>query len=267
VPADICIHPWKYFVEPFRIAGNLYYVGNRDVSSHLIDTGEGLILIDTAFPQTVYLLLESIRRLGFNPADLELILHCHAHYDHFGGTRALVELTGAKTALGKEDIAILTERPELSWAPEYGMEFHETFNVDMSLVDGQVIALGALAIECLHIPGHTPGSMSYFFEVKDGGRTFKVGIHGGPGLNTLSAEYLEKYGLPMSRREDYMNSLRRLKEREVDIFIGAHPGQNRTLEKRDLMGKGEQNPFVAPQDWHAFLDGLEENARNLFGIR
>jgi metallo-beta-lactamase class B len=99
MPADICMHPWDYAVEPFCIAGNLYYVGNRDVSSHLIDTGEGLILLDTAFPQTVYLLLESIRRLGYDPDDIHTIVHCHGHYDHFGGTRALVELTGARTAL------------------------------------------------------------------------------------------------------------------------------------------------------------------------
>ena len=111
MPADICTYPWKYHVKPFRIIGNLYYVGNGDVSSHLIDTDRGLILLDTAFPQTVYLLLESVRRLGFNPDDIRYILHCHGHYDHFGGTRALVELTGAKAALGADDIEILEARP------------------------------------------------------------------------------------------------------------------------------------------------------------
>ena len=92
--AYICCRPWEFRVEPFRIAGNVHYVGNSDVSSHLIDTGDGLILLDTAFPQTVYLLLESVRRLGFRPDDLRWIVHCHGHYDHFGGTRALGELTG-----------------------------------------------------------------------------------------------------------------------------------------------------------------------------
>jgi metallo-beta-lactamase class B len=98
---DICIHPWKYTIEPFRIVGPLYYVGNEKVSSHLVDTGSGLILLDTTFPQTTYLLLESIRQLGFDPADIRLILHSHGHYDHFGGTRAIVELTQAKTAMGE----------------------------------------------------------------------------------------------------------------------------------------------------------------------
>jgi metallo-beta-lactamase class B len=237
------MHPWDYAVEPFCIAGNLYYVGNRDVSSHLIDTGAGLILLDTAFPQTVYLLLESIRRLGYDPDDLHTILHCHGHYDHFGGTRALVELTGARTALGREDVAILTHRPELSWAPEYGVPFYETFDVDLPLADGDVVALGNTAVECIHIPGHTPGAMAYFFQIEEGGQRYTAGIHDGPGINTLTDEYLEAYGLPVSRREDYVASLRRLQARSVDVFIGAHPAQNDTLNKRTQMGGG-RNPFV-----------------------
>ena len=265
MPADICMHPWKYYVEPFRIAGNLYYVGNSNVSSHLIDTGQGLILLDTAYPQTVYLLLESIRRLGFNPDDIRYILHCHGHYDHFGGTRALVELTGAKTVLGKEDVEMLKERPELSWAPEYGVEFYETFEVDRPLVDGETIALGTTSVECFHIPGHTPGSISYFFELDDGGNTYTVGIHGGPGLNTLSKAYLKQYGLPMSRRTDYMRSLQRLKPREVDLFIGAHPSQNDTLAKRSLM-KERVNPFLDKTAWPMFLATLEKNVKAQFDL-
>lgn len=264
MPADICMHPWDYAVEPFCIAGNLYYVGNRDVSAHLIDTGQGLILLDTAFPQTVYLLLESIRRLGYDPQEIHTIVHCHGHYDHFGGTRAIVELTGARTALGERDIEILTDRPELSWAPEYGVPFYETFAVDLPLRDGDVISLGTTAIECVHIPGHTPGAMAYFFQVEEGGRAYTVGIHGGPGINTLSCEYLEEYGLPFSWRDDYFSSLERLKERSVDLFIGAHPGQNATLEKRARMGRGG-NPFVHPTAWPAFLAELERNARLAFG--
>jgi len=264
MPADICMHPWDYAVEPFRIAGNLYYVGNRDVSAHLIDTGQGLILLDTAFPQTVYLLLESIRRLGYDPQDIRAIVHCHGHYDHFGGTRAIVELTGAQTALGWQDVEILTHRPELSWAPEYGVAFYECFAVDRPLSDGDVIAQGNTSIECVHIPGHTPGAMAYFFQVEDEGQVYTAGIHGGPGINTLTREYLEGYGLPFSRRADYMSSLERLKERSVGIFIGAHPAQNATLDKRARMGKG-RNPFVDPAAWPAFLAELERNARLAFG--
>jgi len=255
--ARVCTHPWELRVEPFRIIGNLYYVGNLDSSSHLIDTGDGLILIDTAFPQTVYLLLESVRRLGFDPDDIKYVVHTHAHYDHFGGTKAIVELTGAKTFLGKEDIEILTDHPELSWTPEYGVEFYETFDVDTPLSDGDTISLGNTTIECVHIPGHTPGSISYFFEVTEEGKSYRAGIHGGPGLNTLSDEYLAQYGLSESRREDYRRSLQKLKKEKVDVFIGAHPDQSDTFEKL-AKRTDENNTFINTNDFRIFLEGIEE---------
>lgn len=256
---DACLHPWDYAVDPFRIAGRLYYVGNREVSSHLIDTGEGLILLDTGFPQTLYLLLESIRRLGFDPADLHTIVHSHGHYDHIGGTRAIVELTGAATAMGQEDAFILTERPELSWAPEYGVDFHETFTLDMPLRDGQTLTLGDTEIECAHTPGHTPGCMSYRFTVRDEGVDYVVGIHGGTGLNTLTDEYLAKYGLSHEYRRLYLASVQRLKAWTVDIHLGSHPSISDILAKRDRMDGGV-NPFVDATAWPDYLSGLEASA-------
>lgn len=260
---DMCVHPWAYYVEPFRIAGGLYYVGNRDVSSHLIDTGKGLILLDTTFPQTLYLLLESIRRLGFDPADLHTILHCHGHYDHLGGTRALVELTGARTAMGEDDAFILTDRPELSCAPEYGVEFHEPFALDLPLRDGRTIGLGDVEIECIHTPGHTPGCMSYRFAIHDGDVDHVVGIHGGTGLNTLTDEYLSGHGLSAVARQHYLASLAKLKTKTVDILLGSHPSENGTLAKGDGMSRLE-NPFIDRAAWPTYLAELEERAVRQF---
>lgn len=264
-PSRICTHPWEFACEPFRIAGDLYYVGNTNVSSHLIDTADGLVLIDTTYPQTVYLLLESIRKLGFDPKDLAAILHVHAHYDHLGGTRAVVELTGAETWLGEADVEIIETLREQTWAPEYGLGFHEYFKVDHPLKDDDVVRVGNAAFQCVAIPGHTPGSISYFFEVSEKGTTHRVGIHGGPGLNTLTDEYLRRNDLPFSRRDDYMNSIERMKREHVDIFIGAHPGQNDTLGKRERMTAGA-NPFIDPGEWGRFLQGLEAHAREAFGL-
>ena len=261
---DLLKRPWEAYGEPFRIAGNLYYVGTNDVSCHLIDTGDGLILMDTAYPQTVYLVLESIRRLGFDPHDIAWILHSHGHYDHFGGTRAIVELTGAKTFLGVGDLEILTERPELSWAPEYGVEFHETFTVDTALRGGEVLTLGDTSIECVHVPGHTPGSISYFFTVTEDGETCRSGGHGGPGRNTLTDEYLAQYGLPQSRRDDYLRSLERLKQEEVDIFIGIHPDQSDTLG-RQAARTDHHNPFIDKTAWPKYLEDLSTRFRECFG--
>jgi len=258
--ARICTHPWEFAVEPFRMVGNLYYVGNSDVSCHLVDTGDGLILIDTAFPQTVYLLLESIRRLGFDPRDIEYILHTHQHYDHSAGTPAMVGMTGAKTALGREDIPYVRERPEMTWAPEYGVEYYEEFDVDVPLDDGSVIELGNTRIECMASPGHTPGTMSYFFTVEEGGVQYVAGLFGGPGLNTLTDEYLAKTGRSASWRKTYMETLERLKMQHVDVRLGAHPNQNQTLEKHAARTP-DANPYTNPEEWAEFLTDLERNAR------
>jgi metallo-beta-lactamase class B len=260
---EICAHPWKYYTPPFRVIGNVYYVGNTDVSSYLLDTGDGLILHDTGFPQTVYLLLESIRKLGFDPADIRLVLHSHAHYDHMGGTCALTSLTGSQTALGRDDLSILAERPELSWAPEYGVELYEGFTPGRLIDDGEVIRMGSTEIHCLHVPGHTPGAVSYFFEVEENGRCYRAATHGGPGLNTLSTEYLQRYHLPESRRDIFFQSLQKLKKKNVDVFLGIHPAQCRLLEKAAAAEKmpAAPTPFAVEGEWEAFLSGIEEEFR------
>jgi len=220
-------------------------------------------LLDTAFPQTVYLLLESIRKLGFDPAEINCILHSHAHYDHLGGTRAIAELTGARTFLGADDIPFLTQRPELTWAPEYGAWFHEAFEVDRPLRDGDVVTLGGTSLRCAHIPGHTPGAMSWFLTAEEAGRRYRVGFHGGPGLNTLTDEYLARRRLPRGWRDAYMHSLQKMKREHVDVFLGIHPGQNDTLG-RQARRTPAANPFIDPEAWPMFLKGLADRAEQLF---
>ena len=95
--------PWKVAIEPFRVAPRVYYVGNVWVGSFLVDTEEGLAIIDTTVMEDLYLLLESIRKLGFDPMNIKKIFLTHAHMDHDGAARALKEMTGAELYLSKED--------------------------------------------------------------------------------------------------------------------------------------------------------------------
>jgi metallo-beta-lactamase class B len=264
MPAEICTNPWKFAAEPFRMVGDLYYVGTTDVSAHILRTRDGLVLFDTMYPQTVYLLLEGVRKLGFDTAEIRHIIHSHAHYDHLGGTRAIQELTGAKTYLGAADLFILSERPELTWAAECGFEFHETFEVDVPLQGDEKLEIGGVSIECVPTAGHTPGSISYFFEAVEEGQTLRVGMHGGPGLNTQSDEYLDEQGLPKSWRENYWTSLQELKKQRVDVFAGIHPDQSDTLGRHARRGEGG-NPFVDPGAWPVFLTGLEAKFTEQFG--
>ena len=247
--------PWTGRVEPFRIFGNLYFAGTIPASCHLIDTGDGLILIDTGYPQNFYLVIESIWELGFRPADVRYIVHSHGHYDHMGATRSLVELTGARNFIGAADRDFVTWDNPLNWANELGFEFTEAFEPDVLLNDGDVISLGNTSIRCVSTPGHTPGTTSFFFDVEENGCKLRAGMHGGVGMNSLSATYLKKANLPLTLQQDFLDGLERLRKEHVDIFIGNH------VKNNDTVGKGaalklsrENNPFIDEKAWPTFLD-------------
>ena len=255
--------PWNGYVKPFRIWGNLYFVGTEPASTHIIDTGDGLIMLDSGYQQSLYLVLHNMHLLGFNPLDLKYIVHTHGHIDHFGATRALVELTGAKTFLGAPDREYANGEFDLSYAKELSMEFTETFEPDVLIHDGDTIELGNTKITAVATPGHTPGAMSYFFDVTDGERTFRAGLHGGMGINTLSREFLDSYNLPYSLREEFKNSMLRLNEEKVDIFLGNHMQHNDTLGKAERLEKGEVDAFVDSDEWYKYNLWCIENLNNM----
>lgn len=106
--------PWKGAMEPFCILGNTWFVGSRPASTHIIDTGEGLIMLDSGYQESLYLVLDSMYRCKLDPSDLRYIIHSHGHIDHAAATRALVELTGAETFIGAGDVPMVNgTRPEL----------------------------------------------------------------------------------------------------------------------------------------------------------
>lgn len=254
--------PSEYAAAPVRIADDLWYVGNTNVGAHLIDTGEGLILIDTAYPQTLDLLLSSIRESGHDPADIRKILHTHAHYDHIGGTKALVERFGCETYVGREDAPLLGERHELNWHIEYGLPFDEGFAPDVLLDDGDVVRLGHTQIRCIASPGHTMGCMTFVWETAIDGKPCTAALSGGWYPSTARREYLERYGLP-DRRDAYLATFERLSKLKVDIMLGSHPVFNDTFAKAARL-HGDPRAFVDPDEWaRALADGKEEFERAL----
>ncbi len=257
--------PWKLRTPPISITDRLHYVGNRDVSSHLIDTGDGLVLIDTAFAQTAYLLTESIRAAGADPADIKIILHCHAYVDHCGATRRLKELTGATTAMGEADVETVEKGTPRTCAEYwYGMAGFETFPVDRPLKHMDTVELGEVTITCHHTPGHTAGTMTYAFEMPVDGTRRLVGLFGGPGLWSMRDEHRETQGYP-GNREDFAKTLAYLKTLDVELWLGAHAEQCDTFAKAERLAKSEirlangekPNPFIDPAGWKRFIGGLE----------
>lgn len=254
---------WDGYVKPFRIFGNLYFVGTEPASTHLIDTGDGLMIIDTGYQHSLYQVINNIWELGFSPYDIKYLIHTHGHIDHFGGTRALVELTGAKTVIGKPDYGNCTGANDLSFARELGMEFRETFTPDITVEDGDIISLGNTSIRCVSTPGHTPGAMSFFFDVTDGNETFRAGLQGGMGINTMSADYLDKYGLSYDCRDNFLKAMDRLNEEDVDIFLGNHMQHNNTLSKRERVLAGDKYAFVDKNEWRPFNEFCKRNLLNM----
>ena len=254
---------WDGYIKPFNIFGNLYFAGTIPASTHLIDTGDGLILIDTGYQHSLYLLINNIWKLGFSPYDIKYLVHTHGHIDHFGGTRALVELTGAKTVIGRPDKDYANGKLDLSYAKELGMQFKETFHPDILVDDGDVIRLGNTEIHCIATPGHTPGAMSYFFDVTDGNETFRAGIHGGMGTNTMAASFLDKYNLSYDCRDRFLRSMDRLNEEKVDIFLGNHAKHNHTKEKREQVLAGDKYAFVNKTEWKEFNEFCKTNLLNM----
>lgn len=249
---DSMHRPWKGYVKPFRIFGNLYFVGTVPASTHLIDTGDGLIVIDPGLPNTLYLVLENIRELGFDPYDIKYIVNTHGHYDHMGSSKALSELTGAKNILGRPDRELVNGTLDLTWARELGFPFYECFEPDILVDDGDTISLGNTSISFRAAPGHTPGTVAIFFDVTDGTTTLRAAMHGGVGRNSMRKEFLEEYGLTTEAREQFIPSIEKMMDERVDIMLGNHVGQNDTLGKAQRM-TAAHNPFIDPSEWKRFL--------------
>ncbi len=251
--------PWTGAFEPLKIFGNLYFVGTVPASSHLIDTGEGYILLDSGYQQSLYLVLHSIYKLGLDPMKIRYIVHTHGHIDHMGATRALVEMTGAKTFIGRADREYANGTLDLSYAKELGMTFTETFEPDVLLDDGDTVTLGNTTLTAVSTPGHTPGATSYFFDVTDGERTVRAALHGGMGINTMCREFLDKYGLSYDCREKFAAAMDRLAEMKADLFLGNHMQHNDTTGKAKRVAAGESDAFIVPGEWSAYCRWAKEN--------
>ncbi len=225
-------------MEPFKIIGNVYFVGTYPASAHLIDTGDGLILIDTGYADTLHLVINSIYKIGFSPYDIKYIIHTHWHGDHTEATAALAHLSGAETFIGEKDFEKVKKH----------------FVADHTLRDADTVELGNTKIEIMETPGHTEGCISLFFETEEDGTVYKVGTFGGAGVNTLTKPWFDYDNC----REDYRKSLERLRQKRVDVFIGNHVWNNNTEENGKILLTTGENKFINNKIWIEFLDFCEK---------
>ncbi len=256
--ADYYRDPAPYAVPPFRVFGNLYYVGDQKVCMHLVDTGKGLILFDSGYYHAYHALIASVKALGFSPYDIKAVIHSHGHFDHFGGGNRLRAEYGAKIYMSEVDTALLKEMSARALSHLAPGGHDGICYPDETLSDGEVLRIGNTAVTCVLSPGHTPGTMSFFFDATDGEKSYSVGYFGGVGFLTLYKEFLKEYRLDPNMLTTLKSTIKALKKRQVDIFLGNHPNHNCTLQKRRFMLAGKnENPFINPKGWQMFLDAVE----------
>ncbi|MDO4620084.1 MAG: MBL fold metallo-hydrolase [Lachnospiraceae bacterium] len=213
---------WDYYLEPFRIAPHVYSVGgNNDVAIYLLDSGDGLILIDTGMAEILYLVIDSIHRLGYDPRDIKKILISHGHGDHYNGARFLQEMSGAKIYMSDIDYQFMKDHPiDMPW-------IETPFEVDEYFDDNTTIDLGRFSIRTMLTPGHTPGTTSFFFDDTDeeDNKTYHVAMHGGVGADMMRKDYLAKLGLSEEYAHRFISDCEKLKSREIDICLPSHLNQ------------------------------------------
>lgn len=244
-------NPWTLANRPFKVMENIYFVGTNWVSMFLLDTKEGLVLIDCAMQETLYLLVDNIRALGFDPHNIKKILLTHGHFDHCGAVRAIQEMSGCEVWIGKDEEFFFTERRDLIVCEDTVPEFEITNFYDYD----SVIDLGDIKIQPVHCPGHTPGTTSLFFDVEHEGKNLTCAIHGGLGAGVLTKKQLDKSGQPLSMREEYLESIAKVFDRKVDVVLPSHAGHcvDHDFLKIGAEDDGTGNGFINPEEWKKML--------------
>src|SRR6185369_3364280 len=168
---------WNQPVRAFRIIDNIYYVGASEVSSFLITTPKGHILLDSGFAETVPLIADGIKRLGFKIEDVKILINSHAHYDHAGGLAQLKKLTGAQLMLSEGDAALVANggKGDFQWGDTLT---YEPARADRTLKDKDRVELGGVEMIARITPGHTKGCTTWIMKVTDGGRDYDVVLVG-----------------------------------------------------------------------------------------
>ena len=236
-------------VEPFHFVGNIYYVGTRALSSFLIVTPAGNILLDTGMEQTVPLIRSSVGKMGFRFEDTKILINSHAHFDHVGGDRDVRDATGAKVMVMAADADEVRHGH-----PEFALGW-KGCPVDRVLEDGDTVSLGGTTLTAHLTPGHTKGCTTWTTRVSEGGKSYDVILIGGFTIN----EGVKLLGTPdyPTMAADFARTFRVLEALPCDVFGAQHPYFFEMEAKVARLKDGGSNPFIDPGGCHAVIAQAE----------
>jgi metallo-beta-lactamase class B len=248
--------------EPFRIAGNFYYVGANDVSAFLISGPEGHVVLDGGYPTTAKMIMESIAKLGFDIKDVKVLLNSEPHPDHGGGLTVLQQASGARLwasdasadslASGGDDPDMMLPMRALVWV---GLVGYPPARVDHRFKDGSTIRVGPIALTAHITGGHTRGCTSWSFEVRDDDRLLNV-------VSACSLGTLAMVRYP-EQAADFERGFRVLRSLPVDIWVTNHAREWGRYRKfvASRTAKNPVDPFIDPDGYRAHIDRAEAEFR------
>jgi metallo-beta-lactamase class B len=228
-----------------KIIGNLYYIGTVTLSSFLITTPAGNIVINSDFEETLPLMKKAIESLGFKMEDTKILLGSHAHPDHQTGDAMFKQMTGAQTMFMEQDV------PALKNMKPGGKEHP----IDRVLKDGDTVTLGGMTLTAHLTPGHTLGTTTWTFKVADGGRSYDVVIVGA-GLPD-DARIVYNANNPAAA-DQWAATIKTLKSLPADVFLGSHSWFfNLTGKYKRLKANPNVNPYIDPAGYKKFVADME----------
>jgi len=247
---------WNTPVEPFRIIGNIFYVGTNELGAYLLKTPEGGILVDGGLPESAPLITRSIEAIGVPLTSVRILLTTQAHFDHVGSMAELAAKTGGRVMVMIGDAALV----EHGGRGDYLFGDTKVFppvTVGEVLHDGSTVTLGGTALVAHLTPGHTKGCTTWTTTVRENGLTYTV-VFAGSGSVNPGTRLVKDPSYP-GIRADYEKTFRVLSAMHPDVFLGAHAGFFGLDGKRAALLAGKTpNPFIDPAGFQAFVKGQSE---------
>ena len=245
---------WLQPFPPFRIAGNLYYIGSRGLGSYLVTTSEGHILINSNLEESVPMLRASIEKLGFKYTDVKILLISHAHFDHNAGSALIQKQTGAKYMVMAEDVSVVESggKTDFQYGNDKGTYYPPT-KVDRTLRDKDEVKLGDAVLVAHLTAGHTKGCTTWTMKVRDGAKTYDVVIVCSPNVNP--GYKLANNAAYPGIADDYARMFKTLASLPCDLFLGAHGSYYDMDAKYGRLQKGDATAFVDPAGYKKFIAG------------
>ncbi len=254
------VEEWSRPCQPFRIAGNLYYVGTYDLACYLVFTKEGSILINTGLSSSASQIKTNIEKLGFRFSDVKILLTTQAHYDHVGALAAIKKMTGAKLMVDENEVEVLASGGSSDYAlGEYGRSF-EPVTPDRLLHDGDTIMLGGMQLVMLHHPGHTKGSCSFVLNVNDERSTYRILIANMPSIVTRD-KFSDIPDYP-TIAEDYAHTFGAMSKLSFDIWVASHASQFKLHDKHKPGTAYNPAAFIDRAGYDSTLNALQKEYNN-----